>query len=733
VGLEPPLQSEGRPAPDAGEPARGESRAGSTPSQLPSQIAAATTPDLPEFAKKADDLDAIKKAVEDAAAVSGALWFSYLFVLFYFAIAAGAVTHADLFLENPVKLPFLNVELPLRAFFFLAPILFLVVHAYVLVHLVMLADKARRFDQALHHQIGQKRGLAEDQSHRRAVIRGLLQRQLPSNIFVQFLAGHADIREGPFGWLLRGIAWSTLVIAPVLLLLMIQIQFLPYHSLSITWVHRLALVADMILIWWLWGRILSGREIDGFPSFWKSFTRNAFALALSASVVLFATLSATFPNEWQESHFTRLDQLEVPVSIHDLVFNSTVNDVTRHRALLSSTLVLTGFNIYEGLKIDDPDKVRGRDFIFRARGRDLNGAIFDLANMPKVDLEGAELQNASLFQTKLQGTNFKRAYLEEAMLTGAFLQGATLVSAKLRGAYLNGAQLQGASLDYADLRGASLFYAQAQGASFYYAQLQGADLGTAGLEGAFLVDAFLQGASLGQAQLQGASLFGAQLQGAELNETVLKANDLSHAYLWRTNLAAPSAVSDIIFPDEPETWLPSWWGEEDTVQQWNEKAYVDLHQMIESLPQSYERDQTLERVQSLNCANLNPTLASCDLSVPPPTEATKWRKSLEDARVDEAAYTKSLASELKALVCSGGDNAIYVLRGIQSDDVRTRALLSLVVDLRSRLEAAGPEAPALADFIMSKGCPVSTFLTDADRARLLQIKREQEAVQKVGK
>ena len=57
----------------------------------------------------------------------------------------GAVTHADLFLEKPVKLPFLNIELPLLAFFFLAPMLFRVVHAYTLVHLVMLTDKARRY------------------------------------------------------------------------------------------------------------------------------------------------------------------------------------------------------------------------------------------------------------------------------------------------------------------------------------------------------------------------------------------------------------------------------------------------------------------------------------------------------------------------------------------------------------------------------------------------------------
>jgi hypothetical protein len=105
--------------------------------------------DLPPIAAKADDLEAIKKAVEDAASVGGGLWLSYLFVLFYLAVAAGAVTHADLFFENPVKLPFLNIELPLLAFFFLAPVLFLITHAYTLVHLVMLSDKAKRFHHCL--------------------------------------------------------------------------------------------------------------------------------------------------------------------------------------------------------------------------------------------------------------------------------------------------------------------------------------------------------------------------------------------------------------------------------------------------------------------------------------------------------------------------------------------------------------------------------------------------------
>src|ERR1044071_5250581 len=146
------------------------------------------------FAAKARDLQALRDAVDQAATVSGALWLSYIFVFLYLAIAAGAVTHRDLFFENPVKLPFLNVDLPLIGFFVLGPLLFLIVHAYILLHFVMLAGKVGAFHSELQAQI-----LDED-------ARARLRRQLPSNIFVQFLAGPREIRAGAMGLMLRLIA-----------------------------------------------------------------------------------------------------------------------------------------------------------------------------------------------------------------------------------------------------------------------------------------------------------------------------------------------------------------------------------------------------------------------------------------------------------------------------------------------------------------------------------------------
>jgi hypothetical protein len=215
---------------------------------------AAPADPIEKFAKETHDLDAVRKSVEDAAAVSAGFWLSYLFVLFYIAIAAGAVTHKDLLLENPVKLPFLNVELPLVAFFVLAPILFIISHAYTLVHFVMLAAKVGVFDVELGAQLGDAPETREG-----------LRRQLPSNIFVQFLAGPRDIRKGGLGLILKAIAWFSLVIGPVLLLLLLQAQFLPYHLEWVTWVQRFAVVADVMLLWALWPAVLNGRSEIKWP------------------------------------------------------------------------------------------------------------------------------------------------------------------------------------------------------------------------------------------------------------------------------------------------------------------------------------------------------------------------------------------------------------------------------------------------------------------------------------
>ena len=282
------------------------------------------------------------------------------------------------------------------------------------------------------------------------------------------------------------------------------------------------------------------------------------------------------------------------------------------------------------------------------------------------------------------------------MIAGAQLQGASLDSAELQGASLDAAQLQGASLDGAQLQGASLVRAQLQGALLDFAQLQAASLD----------GAQLQGASLALAQLQVASLLGAQLQGASFAHAALEATDLATALLWRSNFADFEGGAVAILSNWPAQWLPVWRNNRGEDQFWTDKAYQDLRKMMEALPTGILHDEALERIRRLDCANPDMTLASCDPSLPPPPEAAAQRNALEAAQAHGDAYTKALAKDLKGLICSGDDNAIYVVRGL----------------LTSRtFSYVGFEMPTLVDFIVSKDCLVSASLTDADKAALLRI------------
>src|SRR3984893_19290957 len=93
--------------------------------------------------KSADPLDfgAFEAAVNEAAKRLNAVWVTFILLMTYLFIATGKITHKDLFLETPVKLPVLGVDVPLLGYFIAAPVFILAVHFYFLIQLRGLATK----------------------------------------------------------------------------------------------------------------------------------------------------------------------------------------------------------------------------------------------------------------------------------------------------------------------------------------------------------------------------------------------------------------------------------------------------------------------------------------------------------------------------------------------------------------------------------------------------------------
>jgi uncharacterized protein YjbI with pentapeptide repeats len=639
-----------------------------------------TFPNSERLAHIANDLEAIQKSVADASSVSTGLWLSYLFVLFYFAVAAGAVTHTDLLLETPVKLPFLNIQLPLRAFFFLSPLIFIVMHTYTLIHIVFLARKAVRFHNRLYEEFP---GGAKSPN---SSIRDGLRQQLPSNIFVQFLAGPVESRISAFGYLLKIVAWTTLVFGPVALLLLFQIQFLAYHHSPITWVHRAAVMTDLLIIWWLWRKIVGGRVDSGHWSAWKMRVKASIALMAGASAALFSWTVATFPGEWQQAPLEWVASAE-PTRISTAVFNGDVDSVTRSRtSWFSNTLVVPGLNLDEARK----GELNGHSLDLR--GRHLEGGVFE-------------------------GTNFGRV----ADFTGAYLQGASFDRARLQGASFDSARLQGASLDFAWLQGALFHRAQLLGTSLYGASLQGASFFDADLRGTRLDDAHLHGASFFLARLAAMTLERSELYGASFERAKLVGVDLSLSYLWRTVWEEGETTARAVRA-EATRWepfvtpcAPSGGGEIFICTgkaPWDEAVYNALRSELETSLEGQPRTEALRRIAQLDCGAQ--ALTPCDQATSVPQVLANATKS------GDVAFAEAVAEEIERLVCTdpAKGHRYYTVAG--AHERGSSAAFDAIMILRglirhSSLRVIG--GPPVSRFLDSD-CLVSALITETDKVGL---------------
>jgi uncharacterized protein YjbI with pentapeptide repeats len=481
-------------------------------------------------------LSGLQSAVNDTSSRVAALWLSFLTFMAYLTMTVGAVTHEALLKQNPIKLPVLNVDLPLVGFFWIAPLFFLLFHFYLFLQLVILVRKVASFDATLRVAV------ATDQE------REEYRRRLDTFLIVQFLIGAEEERQGLTAKLLRSVAVITLVILPVLLLIQFQLTFLPYHDAWVTWVHRIAVVIDIRLAWVFWFAIGRGDGKIYFPEIefvWRGFFRrgtflkNAKAMLAEIGLAIrsgfrshrtgFVCSLGTIFASWFVFAFTDepiANFFKVPVpgisnneivfertSLADVVLHGRINMVEgRPRTWFSNVLVVPDKKLVVDAAVDKDfpslslrgrnlsgailigSDLRSADFT----GANLNGAVLDRAQLARArfgctapydkrtkpgwpDDECTWLQRASFAQAKLQAADFKRARMHGAILIKANLQGADLSAAQLQDVMLSNADLVGASLAGANLNRAFLDGANLIGADFLNTQMQGVLLGDTSL------------------------------------------------------------------------------------------------------------------------------------------------------------------------------------------------------------------------------------------------------------
>ena len=282
----------------------------------------------------AQRLGTLEKAINDSAAGTAVLWTSFLTVGAYLLIATGSVTHRDLFLNSAIKLPVLGVELPVTGYFVVAPIIYLIFHFYLLLQLEGLGEKVADYNEVLN------RAISEPADRRMARWR------LDDFPLLQFVAGERERRTGLAGELQMLISWITVVLFPIVVLLQMQIVFLPYHSAWITWLHRSCLIVDLGLIWLLWHTLRRSGKINR-----RRRIAVAIAEALGACLILVFSLAlATFPGEVMYRNWvSRVVDRAVPMS--KLLFEGDVDGVTGHpSSLFANRIILPDERFYDETK-----------------------------------------------------------------------------------------------------------------------------------------------------------------------------------------------------------------------------------------------------------------------------------------------------------------------------------------------------------------------------------------------
>lgn len=646
------------------------------------------------------------EAVNRSSDTAHTSWLIFLAIMAYLLIAVAGVTHKDLLLETAVALPILQVEIPLAQFFQFAPIVLVVLHLGLISQLSLLARETIEFDQAV--------SLLEASDRRTHPLR----LELNNFFFVQAIAG--PHRSRVMSAFLHAMSWLTLVVLPVVLLLYIQVVFLPYHDISITWTHRLALFFDIAILVSI-GFFLLRAETSFIDAFLRTTVSHPLSflttMLMLATVTLFSFFIATIPGEpldklTQRAFGTNQEDDAGPAPRYIAGYAIPFLSFGSEGSLLGvfkRNLVVTDTDL-----VVDKEQTPGEPSL-SLRDRDLRFARLDRSDLHQADLTGADLRGASLVGTDLRGawlmcadvtrlvlsddrdearcTTARRADFTRARLDGAHLAGIDLRRAKLEDARLEGVELQyslltganfaSAKLDKADMTGGI----HAEGTSFLLASLQGADLTGALLVGAELSNAYLQGAvldyahlelaNLRDADLEAASLVQASLIGTDLTGARLAAADLRNVRIWMTK---PPTAEGQAFADLQGDAV-------DPIADTNQQR---LKQLIEGASSRSVRERLGEAAQPLlDLANANTWANS--------PEEVAWRAFVTQATpAIPDTYRLQLTDYLAKLQCrprwSNGAIATGIARRAQTRQFRGD-LLEIYDRLKAETCPAGKSVP----------------------------------------
>lgn len=489
----------------------------------------------PPHVSSDEALKRLADSTNDAGKQVIALTFTFVGVATYVWVTVASIEDFDLLVGRMVRLPLLGVEIPLRPFFAIIPVIITVLHGYLLLQLAHL-NRRVRYLVKFKHAVSER----EDDV-------GQISYPLDRSVFFypflgfDLLFGQRSGEEAKgsrfLNWMVLTAFIGTYAILPAVTLGLVQNCFLAYQSFTYTLWHGCLIVVDLVFSAALIpSRAESKRVLPG-PPFGKRLRWGGTILGIILELMILAYKPPCDGTSWfwVEKVFSRTLKVPNVEIVRDPSSAISLAGRQLRCADLSGTSLrgvdLQGANLQDAiLRNADleganllPSSLSEKEWTDRVKPvstREVNDWLTrerrgERTNLEQADLWRANFGGARLAFARLEGIQAEGVDFTFADLTGVTAERAVLRRARLIGSRLDYASLRDVDFDEASMMGASLRRVRGAGASFPNAKLNFADLTEASLYFATFVEAELNGARMTDSFVAGSDFRAAHLKGVE--------------------------------------------------------------------------------------------------------------------------------------------------------------------------------------------------------------------------
>jgi uncharacterized protein YjbI with pentapeptide repeats len=262
-------------------------------------------------------LDRLKDVRSEAAELRN-FTITFLSLLLYINLIIVGTNAEQILRIAPVTLPLLNVPLPIIAFYGFVPWLLLLFHLYLLVQHYLFSQQLFLFKNTL-----------ADTSVTDEIRKHIL-KNLGNLPFLHWMIGKHGLA---MRFVLTLITLVCLLIWPLLSLLWLQMAIMPYHSETLIWVQRFAVIFDVLLIGWLWPKTLADND-SSTAWWWRGMSGWWVALVFLPRCLLWLISRIPIAGLW--SHV---------VSLLPPGFHSPLSSVITKTVLVLATILVLGLII----------------------------------------------------------------------------------------------------------------------------------------------------------------------------------------------------------------------------------------------------------------------------------------------------------------------------------------------------------------------------------------------------